>query len=113
MEPLSIHPGFYTTLEERRNGEYIPNEVYILHKDTEILLNSLFIKENMIISLPKWISETSNSSPSVYTIRYSRNNRNQNLTYLFAGDYDPLVIRNYLNDIVGIIFEKYYFSRNR
>lgn len=106
-----INPGFYMTLEERRNERSVDNTLYLLHRDTEQLLDSLFSQENMIISLPRWSSPTARNPQFVYTIRYSRNNRTKNLKYLFVGDYNPLVV--YKNDwIVGVIYEKYYFSRN-
>lgn len=106
----TIHPGFYTTLQERREGITVSNSLHRLHEDTEEVLNVLFTSETVIVSLPYW-EEEDVMPHHVYHIKFSRNNPGTGIAYLFAGDYNPLVV--YRSDrIIGVIYEQYYFSRS-
>lgn len=112
MTEERIHPGYYTTLEERRENVNVPNKVHLLHGDTEQVLDALFTSETIIISLPYWRNQNDRQPQYIYHIRFSRNNPGTAINYLFSGEYNPLVI--YRNDrIVGTIYEQYYFSRSK
>lgn len=101
--------AWYTTLSERYAGIVIDATVYTTRPQLMALVNALIPGPTTSIHLPRWSSTPPYVLEEEYTL--TRSSRLSTSSVLFLAPYDPIVVYNKADKLIGILSTEGFAAR--